>query len=331
MLREKTGIKNFRGIKQLNLELEEGIAVLIGENNAGKSTIQEAIQACLSGYRFPSREVFLKYDYHMTDTDDRPTDSEPIEIVLHFVLHSNETYVMRWMDKALQTDEDRTTITQRVGSTYNGESSTEPIWEFLSRKGEELKINGQFHRNILWRLVPGFYLKALRDTDREFKPNSKFEAICSRPKWDIKRRKELEGELSAVNKQIIDVHTSFDAVKNHLEKMTEMIPPYNQDTATIQAIPDGMFGVLSRAQIMLTSATGAGIPLRRHGEGSHIHRLKYDSQELLLCMDGYGEFYKKNVPSDSFSTTSDHTTLDYWRYVLDNQRGNRGRHGPLQT
>ena len=268
MLMEKIEIKNFRGIKQLNLELEEGVTVLIGENNTGKSTILEAMQACLSGYRFPSREVFLEYDYHMTDTDDRPTESEPIEIVLHFVLHSNETDAMRRMEKTLQIDNERTTIALRVGSTYNGESSTEPTWEFLNRKGEELRINGQFHRNILRRLVPVFYLKALRDADREFKPNSKFwKPFVRSLNIDVKRRKELENELSAVNKQVIDMHTSFDAVKNNLKKIAEMIPPYNQDPVTIQAIPDRMFDVLSRAQIMLTSATGADIPLRRHGEG----------------------------------------------------------------
>ena len=39
-------IENFRGIKQLNLDLDE-FTVLIGENNSGKTAVLDALRICL--------------------------------------------------------------------------------------------------------------------------------------------------------------------------------------------------------------------------------------------------------------------------------------------
>jgi len=46
----KVVIKNFKKFEEYTLELSEGINVIVGDNEAGKSTILEAINLCLSGY-----------------------------------------------------------------------------------------------------------------------------------------------------------------------------------------------------------------------------------------------------------------------------------------
>lgn len=268
VLLEKIDIKGFRGIKQMSLKLEAGTTVLIGENNTGKSSILEAIRRCLASSTL-GKDAFLEYDYHMADKNDRPADGDLIEIVLHFVLQPSETDAMGRMERALQTDGTRTSVILRVRSTYDDTTLGTATWEFLNLDGERLNMDHQYHQNTLRKLVLVFYLDALRDAAREFKPTAKFWRPFVRSlNIDAARRSELETALSALNKQVIDTHASFDAIRERLGKITEMIPLYNRDPVSIQAIPDKMFDVLSRAQVMLASATGADIPLGRHGEGT---------------------------------------------------------------
>ena len=269
MLLEKIDIKKFRGIKQMSLKLETGTTVFIGENNTGKSSILEAIHRCLTSSIFPGKDVFVEYDYHMTDKNDRPVDSDPIEIVLYFVLQSDETDAMGSMGGVLQVDGTKTSVILRVCSTYDDTAPDTTTWEFLSLGGERLQIDHQLYRNILRRLVLVFYLNALRDAAQEFKPAAKFWRPFVRSlNMDAARRSELETALNALNKQVIDMHAPFDTIRERLGEITEMIPFHSMDPVSIQAIPDKMFDVLSRAQVMLTSATGVDIPLGRHGEGT---------------------------------------------------------------
>ena len=224
---------------------------------------------CLASSTLPGRDVFLEYDYHMADKNGRPADGDPLEIVLYFALQPSETDAMGRMEQALQTDGTKTNVILRVHSTYDNTSTSTTTWEFLNLDGERLKIDHQYHRNTLRKMVLVFYLNALRDAAKEFQPTAKFWRPFVRSlNIDAARKSELETELNALNKQVIDAHTSFDEIREQLGKITEMIPLHNQDPVSIHAIPDKMFDVLSRAQVMLTSATGANIPLGRHGEGT---------------------------------------------------------------
>lgn len=47
MYLSKLKIKNFRAIKELDVEFNEGVTILVGENNAGKTTIIDALRAIL--------------------------------------------------------------------------------------------------------------------------------------------------------------------------------------------------------------------------------------------------------------------------------------------
>ena len=269
MLLERIDIKRFRGIQQVSIKLDAGTTVLIGENNTGKSSILEAIRKCLGSSALPSRDEFLEYDYHMAGKDDRPADGDPIEIVLYFVLQPGETDAMGRMGGVLQTDGAKTSVILRVRSTYDATTPDAVTWEFLNLDGERLKTDHQYHRNILRKLILVFYLSALRDVAKEFKPTAKFWRPFVRSlKVDAARRSELENALNELNKQVVDAHASFGAISERLGKITEMIPLHNRDPVSIQAIPNKIFDIMSRAQVMLTSATGADIPLGRHGEGT---------------------------------------------------------------
>ena len=60
----QVSIENFRGIKQLSIPLDE-TTVLIGENNAGKSSVLDALHFCLSRSLTRKSGQFSEYDYHL--------------------------------------------------------------------------------------------------------------------------------------------------------------------------------------------------------------------------------------------------------------------------
>ena len=62
MFLSQIDIKNFRGIEELSLPLDD-LCVLIGENNSGKSTILDALRICLTRSLARRGSVFEEYDY----------------------------------------------------------------------------------------------------------------------------------------------------------------------------------------------------------------------------------------------------------------------------
>ena len=77
-------IENFRSIKSLRLPMD-GLTVLIGENNIGKSSILEAVRIALTrGFGAKRGGQFSEYDFHLNSAEATPQSADPISIVLHF-------------------------------------------------------------------------------------------------------------------------------------------------------------------------------------------------------------------------------------------------------
>ena len=263
MFLEQIDIANFRGIQHLSLKLDK-TTVLIGENNTGKSTVLDALQTCLSRSLTRRGGIFSEYDYHLPEKDSQPIDSDAIEITLRFVEQSDGEWpdeVLQILGDAIQIDEDdRQSVILRVQSKYD--DSTEDFvtdWDFLDLAGNEL-INVKAPRNIieLQRLVPVFYLAALRDSAQEFRPHSQFWGPFVRSlKINPDLREELEEELSKLNQRVLGAHESFGAIKERLGNTAKMVPLDSEEPVGIEAIPSKVFDILSRTQVMLTSTTGA--------------------------------------------------------------------------
>ncbi|MYB59446.1 MAG: DUF2813 domain-containing protein [Gemmatimonadetes bacterium] len=274
MFLEQIEIVNFRGIQHLSLKLDK-TTVLIGENNTGKSTVLDALQTCLSRSLTRKGGIFSEYDYHLPEKDSQPIDSDAIEITLRFVEQSDGEWpdeVVQILSNAVQIDETgRQSVILRVQSKYD--DSTEDFvtnWDFLDLAGETL-INAKAPRHIidLQRLAPVFYLAALRDSAQEFRPYSQFWGPFVRSlKIDPDLREELEEELAKLNQRVLGAHESFGAIKARLGNTAKMVPLDSDEPVGIEAIPGKVFDILSRTQVMLTSTTGARLPIGRHGEGT---------------------------------------------------------------
>ena len=161
-------IKNFRGLKELTIPFD-ALSVLIGENNAGKSTVLDALRICLTRSLTRRGAVFDEYDYHLPDANAEPSKAAPIEITLSFAERTEDEWpeeVSQLLGGIEQVDEDDLrSVTLKVTSSYDDaieDFSTE--YDFLDLSGNPL-VQERNPRNLinLQRLVPTFYLASLRD------------------------------------------------------------------------------------------------------------------------------------------------------------------------
>jgi putative ATP-dependent endonuclease of OLD family len=276
MFLRKIHLENFRGIKHLDLELDE-LTVLIGENNTGKTTILEALRTCLTSTLTRKTSPFSDFDYHLQDANAEPTQANPISLTLTFLEQKVDEWpeeIVQTFKKVYQTDVDTgiKSITVKITSTYN--QNVEDFvtsWDFLNWQGDTITGEEKTPKNIinLQQYVPLFYLAALRDAVQEFQPSSPFwKPFVKQFKISDAQRQKIEAELSELNQQILGSHKGFEAITERLKETSNIVPLAENEPVSIEALPGRVFDMLSRTQVMLTSKTGARLPIGRHGEGT---------------------------------------------------------------
>lgn len=169
-------IKNFRSLKDVKVELDEKSTILLGENNAGKTSFLDAIRIALT--RTNGKYSFEDYDYYMDDSILSPKESEGIEVILTFRERSEDEwdgYIMDSLGEAVQYlgSDALGSIIVKVYSQYNeatGEFETGAC--FLNNEYEEISARVQNKIGLFYRLCPVFYLQALRNIKDSFNSKS---------------------------------------------------------------------------------------------------------------------------------------------------------------
>lgn len=265
-------IANFRGLTSLTLDLSE-TNVIFGSNNTGKSTILMAIHAVLSRALGRRTGIFLEYDYHLK-AGIQPTDADPIEIQLTF----SESVADEWPDAKVQQlgnvvgigADGLQVVTLRVTGKFDEAlNSFVSNFDFLDPAGNAYPPNQSTVRR-LQQIIPAFYLAALRDAAKEFRPGAPFWGpFVKALKIDPEVRQEIEDEIAALNERVLDAHTGFEAVKERLGKSSKLVPLGGGDSPVeVEALPSRVFDILAKTQVMLSGVSGAPLPLGQHGEGT---------------------------------------------------------------
>lgn len=268
-------IRNFRCIRELNLDLDE-ITVFIGENNTGKTAVLEAIRTCMERSRGRGRGPFNEYDYHLAEEGMSPAEAAPIQIDLSFVDSDEEPWadeVRQALEEVVTLDaEDRARIALRVTSSFDSEAGEFATnWSFLDANGEDLPGPARSPIQLinLQRMAPVFYLSALRDASIHFASKGKFwRTFLAELGVPEGERRELEEELAALNQRLIEAHRPLFEVRSELESAKDVIDFGVAQAVTVEALPTKLFSLLSRAQVHLASRSGARIPVAFQGEGT---------------------------------------------------------------
>jgi putative ATP-dependent endonuclease of the OLD family len=168
MYLSKIHIENFRGIRNLDINLNKGLNVLLGENDSGKTTIIDAIRLVLGTRDF--ERIYLDKDDFYIDETGRTTD---IRIVLEF-FDLSEEYAAQFLEWVGIKE-------QRVDGTIDYFLKL----IFTAHRKEVEQIANKFDREITFSVTAGSddigtglapeirellrttYLKPLRDAELE--------------------------------------------------------------------------------------------------------------------------------------------------------------------
>lgn len=271
----KLKIQNFRGIQSLELDIDD-TTVLIGENNSGKTAVLDALRLCLRDLGPRRSVVFDLFDFHLKDAGAEPYSADPIELTITFSEDAegewdNQLVGRLSRHKILQVDGDgRNHVVLRVTCTYNTTNRDfEQDWKFLNLDSQPLSGVSETTLSALQREVAYFYLAALRDAARHFDAKGPFwRPFLKDSQLSSEKKAEIEERLKEVNDLVVASHTSFEQARNRLSKVQNVVPMASGNMVSIEAVPERMFDMLSKAQVYLGTSTGAKMPVGRHGEGT---------------------------------------------------------------
>lgn len=266
-------IKNFRSLVDVDIPISDN-CVLIGENNAGKTAMLEALQKVLT-WKSQTKN-FEEYDYHMVKRDDSPHKSDGITIELWFKEDESGEWaasVLQDLNFIIQTDPilDINSIGMRIHSTYDEETGENSTWDFLNLKGDPLSGRGSQKSNInkFLRHVRIFYLSSLRDARSEFSARSKFWGrIIREINISEETSEEIIKKLSELNASILTDDDRLKQVINILDDSKDIMALGGGQRTSIRALPTKPWELLFKSEVVIKSrGNELDFPISLHGHG----------------------------------------------------------------
>jgi putative ATP-dependent endonuclease of OLD family len=274
-LRQVT-VENFRGIEKVTVDLDE-TTILIGENNCGKTSFIDALRLSLDKVLARRGNPFDDYDHRLLSKESQPGDAGRMAVTLVFAEAKpdtwNEDVVQALADVTVLSDDDRRVVTLRVSCHFDTAANDfVPEWQFLDPNGVPLgTTKSQQPKNLyeIHKLCPMFYLSALRDAEKEFRPRSAWWArLLRNPSMPPNVRAELELELAALNDRVLEAEPRLQQIRATLSKAQSVVELSKTDAVGIEALPARVWDILARAQVVVGGSSGANLPLHRHGSGT---------------------------------------------------------------
>lgn len=229
MYLQELHIKNFRAIKDAKIHFNKGLNILIGPNNAGKTTIIDALRICLSKGEYNSKSVKLEDFYKVTkkSKEKYPT----VEFDLTFRIEEEfEKALFIEMYNPINNALD-------INFTFNYNIKQQRVNYEI--KGGEKKDNPISNESL--GFIRNIYLSALRDANRYLTPGrynilSSFfsELISDEDKEEMMNEinnnineSQISEFITNSNHEYIQNH--FDMMKFDNEEMDLSMTPLDQD------------------------------------------------------------------------------------------------------
>lgn len=276
-------IRNFRGIRSLDLRLERDITVLIGENNSGKTSILEAMRIGLDTIKSDKAVNFSEYDFYRDQQATALDMCNPINLVFLF----EETEEYPWDTQITQALNDVIVgdkfqmIKLSLTAHFDPEENTiKQTFGFLDDADNDMVGKHGFLKELK-KLRPFFYQSALRAAKDEFQASGSFWSSFLKDKSVTPNtRQQLETELNTINRQIIDAHVSFKDVTDEVQNLHRLVSIGKADAVSVDPRPADFYQAIRSAEVNLLTAAAAKIPIRSHGEGTQ-------SLSVLLLFSAY--------------------------------------------
>lgn len=177
MFLEKLSIKNFRGIKELKLNFNSSVNIIIGENNAGKSAIIDAIRICLSiGKQWKDIGIKNDEDFHI-NVNELNSPLEPIKFGLIFKIETPQD--REYFQSLLwQNPDDPEDVNLQIQARYSLETNPKGNlvlrWDIWGGQNPGQRIKPEEAQLLFYS-----YLEPLRNAELELRPYAKGNKVTS--------------------------------------------------------------------------------------------------------------------------------------------------------
>jgi putative ATP-dependent endonuclease of the OLD family len=268
-------IQNFRSIRDLTVDLDE-TTVFIGQNNAGKTAIIDAVRIVLTRRWGQRGTGFTENDVHRPDPDCDLRTQPPVTITLTM----EEGATNEWdadMVAALtdiitiHPDGVRNMLTLRVTCAWNPEKEVfDPAWQFLDTAGDPLpERRRSINLTGFFGYMPIFWLGALRDAADEFTPRS---GHWGRLLRSVRIPPELEAEalstLAELDAKIVAADPRLTDIATMIGEATRVAVGEGPGSARLNTLPLAMEEMLQRTGIVMRNEDlRPWLPLGHHGQG----------------------------------------------------------------
>lgn len=216
-------IRNFRGIEAIDLQFNKGLNILIGENNAGKSTIIDALRLCFS-YGEQRRDIYITdSDFHVPKSQISDVIYD-IEFHLYFEIEDNNE--VAWFNDLLSVHEDGTRNLQMHFRYYKDENERIrlSVWGGTNE--------GQSISQEVFYLIHHVYLDALRNVTYHLRPRngSKLGQLYTNIKTNPDHEFDLETKKRLARKVSNSISDDAEWSK-HIEKGKSKINSHLAETS----------------------------------------------------------------------------------------------------
>lgn len=283
-------ICGFRGISNIEIALPR-VTVLLGQNNAGKTSVIKALQLAIGDYsRYLSDE-----DFHIGEDGKR---QEAITVDIRLIPVAGEAraseFSEQWQQELgakIQAEADgkqyvaiRTTAKpDRVKGGYIIERYEMESWPVYT--GWE-KVN--FRKKLGNRLeaVPFIPIDAQRDIHTELKEKSSFVGrVLSSVEYDDADVAELERMVAEVNKEAIEKSEPLKRLKTHLDNLNQSFEGSGQTELT--PFPKKIRDLSKRFSVNFGESDKSSFSMEYHGMGTR-------SWASMLTVKAFTELLAKN-------------------------------------
>jgi putative ATP-dependent endonuclease of OLD family len=218
MYLEKLNIKNFRSISETTLHFNKGLNVLIGENNAGKTTIIDALRLCL-GYGSQKRELYIALADFYIDKTIVSDDLHDIEFHLFFKIEDIQETA--WFNDLLNINEDGSQDIQLHFKYYVEETSGYQRIKYKVWGGAN---EGQSIAPEVLSLIYHVHLDALRDAEHFLRPvrGNRLGQLYAKIQTDPDEKKDREKKREIASKIKASVDSDADWVAHVLHGKTKI-------------------------------------------------------------------------------------------------------------
>lgn len=193
----KLEIKNFRTFNAngISIYLNDGINILVGENNVGKSTIIDALRLVATSLQY-KRDIYIKKDDFHIDEFGNQANKITIKIRFSGLSEEQQTSFFELIDE-------NDTMSASLCICYflqKNKKGYDKVVEKIGKNEDLASIDRETLDNI--NLL---YLPALRDVETSLKPSQKssLAEILKKVITAEQDKKDLIEELSTANKRII--------------------------------------------------------------------------------------------------------------------------------